>query len=103
MVFQSPLGYFTYFKMLQDISAQVLYFTSCPHLASHIRSHIGSHPFLLEEVFDRNLYKIPYGFSHRFLCDHIHMYLLYTQREILGFTEQSFFVKIVFTKMLKFS
>ena len=26
-----------------------------------------------------------------------------TQREILGFTDQSFFVKIVFTKMLKFS
>ena len=25
------------------------------------------------------------------------------QREILGFTDQSFFVKIVFTKMLKFS
>ena len=27
----------------------------------------------------------------------------YTQREILGFTDQSFFVKIVFTKILKFS
>ena len=26
-----------------------------------------------------------------------------THREILGFTDQSFFVKIVFTKMLKFS
>ena len=26
-----------------------------------------------------------------------------TQREILGFTDQSFFVKIVFTKILKFS
>ena len=28
---------------------------------------------------------------------------LCTQREILGFTDQSFFVKIVFTKILKFS
>ena len=30
-------------------------------------------------------------------------YISNTQREILGFTDQSFFVKIVFTKMLKLS
>ena len=90
------------------ISKIIVYYTVIPIIKYNIVDEIRTMA-LVRNYFFRVLF---YQFStivyvlHNcqvHFCMFISVIYSCTQREILGFTDQSFFVKIVFTKILKFS